>query len=68
MAEYWPHSFVHNLFMAIVFPKEIENNAYANFWRNNKEFLRKAYCMHRLYTLQHFQIKFKNIQLPYLFD
>ena len=40
MAEYWPHSFLH-FFMAIVFPREIENNAYANFWRKTKSFWEK---------------------------
>ena len=37
MAKYWLHSFL-GFFMAIVFPREIENNAYANFWRKTKSF------------------------------
>ena len=43
-------SFFCAFFTTIVFPREIENNAYAIIWRNNKEFLRKAYCMHRIYV------------------
>ena len=41
MAEYWPHSFVHFLWQLYVPRENIENNAYANFWRKTKSFWEK---------------------------
>ena len=47
MAEYWPHSFLR-FFMAIVCSKRNWKQCLCKFLEENKEFLRKAYCMHRI--------------------